>query len=205
MAINITRLTLGTYQENAFIVSAEGRDDCVVIDPGDGLGALRRAIGAKKLAAILITHGHFDHTLAAPGLAAEYGAPVYIHPEDREMLTDETLNAYDPWAAHLPSPRNVETVDFGESLSVAGLDFQILHTPGHSRGCVCLYLPGEATLFSGDTLFEAGYGRMDLFGGNVDDMRASLKKLFALPGEIKVWPGHGDETTIARERARYRL
>ena len=205
MAINITRLTLGAYQENAFIVSAEGRGDCVAIDPGDGLAALCKAVGGKKLAAILITHGHFDHTLAAPALSAQYGAPVYIHPEDREMLTDAALNAYDPWAAQLPSPEGVEPVDFGESLSVAGLTFQILHTPGHSRGCVCLYLPDEGALFSGDTLFAAGYGRLDLYGGNASDMRASLLKLFALPGEVRVYPGHGDETTIARERARYRL
>ena len=81
----------------------------------------------------------------------------------------------------------------------------MLHTPGHSRGSVCLYLEDEGELFSGDTLFEAGYGRVDLHGGDPRQMLSSLKALFALPGETRVWPGHGGPTTIARERARYRL
>jgi glyoxylase-like metal-dependent hydrolase (beta-lactamase superfamily II) len=85
------------------------------------------------------------------------------------------------------------------------MDFEVLHTPGHSRGSVCLYLPGEGALFSGDTLFRAGYGRLDLYGGKMGDMLRSLKALFRLPGDVKVYPGHGEATTIGEERARYRL
>ena len=85
------------------------------------------------------------------------------------------------------------------------MDFAVLPTPGHSRGSVCLYLKDEGVLFSGDTLFRAGYGRLDLHGGKMGAMLRSLKVLFALPGDVKVYPGHGDATTIGEERARYRL
>ena len=205
MKIDIRTVVCGAYQENAFVVSAEGRDDCVVVDPGDGLAALRRAVGDQKPAAILLTHGHFDHTLAAPALAAQSGAPVYIHAGDREMLFDAGLNAYDAYVAELPSPAPMPTLDYAPTLDVAGLNFQVLHTPGHSRGSVCLYLPDEGVLFSGDTLFRAGYGRLDLYGGDPDAMADSLRALFLLPGEVRVYSGHGSVTTIALERGRYRL
>ena len=94
---------------------------------------------------------------------------------------------------------------FGEALSAAGLDFQILPTPGHTRGSACLYLPAEGALFSGDTLFCAGFGRMDLPGGSPQDMRRSLRRLFTLPPQVRVYPGHGMETTIGDEMRRYRL
>ena len=105
----------------------------------------------------------------------------------------------------MPMKKIEKPVLFGDSLSACGLEFEILHTPGHSMGSVCLYLPSDGVLFSGDTLFEAGYGRMDLYGGSVDEMIRSLKRLFELPGETRVYPGHGGMTTIARERGRYRM
>ena len=90
-------------------------------------------------------------------------------------------------------------------LSLCGMEVEVLSTPGHSRGSVCLYLRDEGVLFSGDTLFQAGYGRLDLYGGDMNAMIASLKALFALPGNVRVYPGHGGETTIGAEKARYRL
>ena len=206
MNIDIRLAVCGVYRENAYAVGVAGRDDCVLIDPGDDLEAVSALLDGRAPGAILITHGHFDHTLAAAPLAARFGAPVYVHALDREMLTDSLLNAYDPDAASLPAlPRELEAREFGDTLSVCGMDFQVLHTPGHSRGSVCLYLSEPGLLFSGDTLFEAGFGRMDLYGGDVNQMRDSLRQLFGLPGGVKVYPGHGDATTIAREAARYRL
>ena len=206
MSITIKSVSCGMIQENAYIVRAEGRDDCVVVDPGDEYPKLRRAIGDGKVGAILLTHGHFDHIMAAGPMAAEFGAPIYCAEADMEMLNDPTINGYanlvgvnrQDWPAITARP-------YGDKLSACGLEFTVLPTPGHSKGCVCLYLKDEATLFSGDTLFRAGYGRLDLHGGDTGEMIRSLKTLFALPPEVEVWPGHGDGTTIGEERARYRL
>ncbi len=205
MSIDIQRAVCGAYQENAYVVRAGGRDDCVVIDPGDDLAQIEGMVGGAKPGAILLTHGHFDHTLAAQPLAEKTGAPVYIHPGDIQMLNDARLCSYDPDVCRLPAPSGLPALPLGDRLNAAGIDFEVLHTPGHSRGSVCLYLPGEGVLFSGDTLFRAGYGRMDLYGGSPEEMVRSLRRLFELPAEIRVYPGHGEATTIGAERARYRL
>ena len=206
MPIQIQNVCCGVIGENAWIAGLEGRSDCVVIDPGDEYPKLKRAIGDKTVAAILLTHGHFDHIMAVGAMAEDTGAPVYIGEQDMEMLNDPVLNgrAGLMGVARMDGPI-IEAEPYGETLSVAGMDFQILPTPGHSRGSVCLYLPDEHVLFSGDTLFMAGFGRMDLHGGSQLAMRQSLKKLFALPPETRVYPGHGMDTTIGEERSRYRL
>lgn len=206
MSINIKSVCCGMIQENAYIVSVEGRGDCVVVDPGDEYEKLKAALGELRVGAILLTHGHFDHLMAAGEMAEEYGAPVYAAEADFEMLNDAAINGY----ANLIGVNRVDwvpitAVPYGEALSACGLDFSVLPTPGHSRGSVCLYLKNEGVLFSGDTLFRAGYGRLDLHGGNMNSMIQSLKGLFALPGEVRVYPGHGGATTIGEERARYRL
>ena len=206
MIVNIQSVLCGMIQENAYIVQAEGRDDCVVVDPGDDYPKLKRALGDRRVAAILLTHGHFDHIIAAGEMAAAYAAPVYVGAEDAEMLNDIEKADYTGMLglsrADWPP---IEATAFGERLSVCGMDFAVIPTPGHSRGSVCLYLEKEGVLFSGDTLFRAGYGRLDLYGGNMKEMIRSLKRLFGLPGEVRVYPGHGGDTTIAEERARYRL
>lgn len=206
MSVTITRVLCGMIEENAYIVQVEGRNDCVVVDPGDDYQKLRRAVGERKVGAILLTHGHFDHIMAAGPLAEANGATVYVGAEDEEMLNDAALNGY----MNIMGSRRVDwqpirAVPYGETLSVCGLDFDVLPTPGHSKGSVCLYLKGEGVLFSGDTLFRAGYGRLDLYGGSLKSMIQSLKKLSALPQEVRVYPGHGETTTVGEERVRYNL
>ena len=206
MSINITPVPCGLLEENCYIVQAEGRDDCVVVDPGDDYTKLKAILGNRRVGAVLLTHGHFDHIMAAGEMARDFDAPVYVSAEDAEMLNDITKSDY---TGMLGLDRAgwpvIDATPFPASLQVCGMDFTVLSTPGHSRGSVCLYLKDEAVLFSGDTLFRAGYGRLDLYGGKMGDMLRSLKRLFTLPGGVRVYPGHGDATTIGEEKARYRL
>ena len=205
MRVNIQAVSCGIIQENAYIVSRDGRDDCVVIDPGDDFAKLQKALGDRPVGAILLTHGHFDHILAAGPLSEATGAPVYIHAADAEMLNDSVLNGYAGLMGGFVQGPEVKAEALSGRFEACGLAFDVLHTPGHSKGSVCLYLKDEGVLFSGDTLFEAGYGRVDLHGGDMRAMLNSLKALFELPGETAVYPGHGGPTTLAREKARYRL
>ena len=207
MEYTIQKIVCGAYGENAYLLMADGRDDCALIDPGDDIMALRRAIAAsgRRLGAMLLTHGHFDHMLSAQPLQAETDAPVYVHALDRDMLCDATRNAYDAMCSSQPCPNYIETKVYGESIGVCGMKFDVLRTPGHTQGSVCFYDADSATLFSGDTLFCAGFGRVDLFGGSPREMRSSLRTLFALPENTRVLPGHGIETTLGHERARYNL
>ena len=199
----------GELQENAYFIRSPETSEYVLIDPGDGLAELENVICQDQinLGAILLTHGHFDHTLSAGILAQRYGIPIYIHGNDLEMLEDPYLSAYSFAAANLPVPTGFGAEPYPEqnnSMSVCGMNLRLLHTPGHTPGSVCLYFEKENILFSGDTLFAMGYGRTDLPGGNGKELVESLRLLFSHPEETKVYPGHGRETTIGREKMVFR-
>ena len=191
--MKIEKIVCGAYAENAYCIDGE-----LLIDPGDDLPALARLAGGIK--AILLTHGHFDHMLAAEKLQERTGIPVYVHPLDAPMLSDASLSAYNPEVSSLPQPGRIAYTAYPESL----FGFRVLHTPGHTPGSVCLYHEAEKVLFSGDTLFRAGFGRTDLAGGSMHQLLSSLRTLLALPRDIKVYPGHGESTTIDEECRRYR-
>ncbi len=191
--MKIERIVCGAYAENAYCIDGE-----LLIDPGDDLPTLARLAGGIK--AILLTHGHFDHMLAAEELQKRTGVPVYVHPLDAPMLSDASLSAYNPEVSSLPQPGHIACTAYPESL----FGFRVLHTPGHTPGSVCLYHEGEKVLFSGDTLFRAGFGRTDLAGGSMHQLLSSLRTLLALPQDVRVYPGHGESTTIDEECRRYR-
>lgn len=191
--MKIERIVCGAYAENAYCIDGE-----LLIDPGDDLPALARLAGGIK--AILLTHGHFDHMLAAEELQKRTGVPVYVHPLDAPMLSDASLSAYNPEVSSLPQPGHIACTAYPESL----FGFRVLHTPGHTPGSVCLYHEEEKVLFSGDTLFQAGFGRTDLAGGSMHQLLSSLRTLLALPRDVRVYPGHGESTTIDEECRRYR-
>ena len=180
---------LGSYQTNCYMAWGDGSDSCVIIDPGYEPEYLLEQLhsGRKTLSAILLTHGHFDHIGGVKELVAETGCKVYLceHEKLAPMLTNGMLYYSD-------------TYKEGDTLNLAGLTLQVLHTPGHTPGSVCLLC--EDVLFSGDTLFAGTCGRTDLPGGDQKAIMRSLARLAALPGNLTVLPGHGSASTMDIER-----
>ncbi|MCQ2437267.1 MAG: MBL fold metallo-hydrolase [Clostridia bacterium] len=204
---NITKVRCGAYEENAYLVCPDGRSDAFIVDPGDDLNALLAALeqSGRTLSAILLTHGHFDHMLAAAPLAERTGAEIFLADEDRDMILDRKKCAYHAEFCVLPMPEPFDTLPYGDTLDLCGVKLRIIRTPGHSKGSVCIYDPIGGILFAGDTLFMCGYGRTDLHGGSTNELVRSLRMLFTLPGETKVCCGHGSDTTIGDEMRRYNL
>ncbi|HPY94993.1 MAG TPA: MBL fold metallo-hydrolase [Clostridia bacterium] len=188
--MKILTLPVGELATNCYIVYQEDREDALVIDPGAESGRIKAALGGRQVAAVLLTHGHFDHT-GALGAFAE--APIYIHQMDSVMLEDSHYSFGSLAGDERQRPQATDYFKEGQQLSLAGMDIQVLHTPGHTRGSVCLKM-GE-DLFTGDTLFDGDYGRTDLPGGSEEQMRASLRRLFTLHG-CRFYPGHGPGNVI---------
>ena len=186
--MKIQELTVGPVGTCCYILSGEGRDDCLVIDPGDEAARIRKAAGDKKIAAVLLTHGHFDHIGAAGDLLSD-GTRLVIHEADAKSLGDPVKNAslvfFD---TPVTAPEATDTVRDGDVLHLAGLEIRVIHTPGHTPGSVCYLVENE--LFTGDTMFEHGWGRTDLPGGNQAELFASLRKLMPLVKDRPFHPGH---------------
>ncbi len=202
-ALDVRSFTVGLVQENSYIVRAD-RDAtrAVIVDPGDEAPRLLSAIEdlGIQIEAILITHCHFDHVGAVAPVAAATGAPVYCPVIERPVLAD--IMSYVPFPGFGPfeSYEADRTVEGGEHLSLAGLEFEVIFTPGHSPGHVTYALGGERALFSGDVLFQGSVGRVDLPGGDWNVLEESIGRLVtAYPGETTVYPGHMGITTLGRE------
>ena len=188
--LTLHTLPLGAYQTNCYILHQEASSSCVVIDPGYTPEVILDFLSGKGLTleAILLTHGHFDHVGAVRDLAAETGCRVYLNPDDLSMPPKLTAGPL----------YYTDTYSEGDTISPAGISFQVLSTPGHTPGSVCLI--AEDFLFSGDTLFAGSCGRTDLPGGSTRAIRESLRRLAALPQDYSVHPGHGESTTLAWEK-----
>lgn len=190
--MNIKTMQVGPLGTNCYLLEDEHTRAAAVIDPGgDGarIEAQLRADGAE-LKRILLTHAHFDHTGGVAELhAAHPDVPVFLHPADAARLGSQVF-----------PPIGAPTVPYGDGdvVKLGDLDIQVLHTPGHTPGGVCL-LVGDA-LFTGDTLFQGSMGRIDFEGGSYEDIMASLARLAHLPGDFRVLPGHMDASTLERER-----
>jgi hydroxyacylglutathione hydrolase len=202
--VDVRTFTVGPVQENCHIARRDGSDQAIVIDPGEEAPRLLEAIEALELnvAAILLTHTHFDHVGAVAPLARATGADVWCPELEVPVLAD--IMRYVPWPGFGPfdSYDADHTVAGGEQLELAGFEIDVLFTPGHSPGHVTYSIPAEQAIFSGDVLFQGSIGRTDLPGGDHATLMQSLATLVeALPGETVVYPGHMGNTTIGRERA----
>jgi hydroxyacylglutathione hydrolase len=197
-------LTVGAIGENCFLFRRQGSDRALIVDPGEEperiLAALEE-MGAEA-EAILVTHTHFDHIGAVAPVAAATGAPVYCPEIEVPVLAD--IMSFVPWEGFGPyeSYDADETVAGGETLELAGLEIDVISTPGHSPGHVTYSVRGEDAIFSGDVLFQGSVGRVDLPGGDGPTLLASIARLLdTLPEETVVHPGHMGITTLGAERA----
>lgn len=190
---------LGPLETNCYLLIQAG--EALVVDPGGNPASLVQYLEANKLklVAILNTHLHFDHVLGNAELAETTGAPIYACPQDAYLLQSEVGSGGGFGLPKVP-PFTYTPLEEGD-LTLMGLPCKVIFTPGHTRGSLSYYFPTEGVLFAGDVLFYRSVGRADLPGGDAATLRDSIRgKLFTLPGETVVYPGHGPSTTIAEEK-----
>ena len=180
--LRVTAVAVGPLDNNVYVAACPRTGLAVVIDPGDEAGRILEAASGLSVQAILITHGHPDHTAAAPALQRALATPVYLHPADAP-------------GAGLQATR---PLGHGDEIRFGGVALRVIHTPGHTPGSVCFF--GGGCLFSGDTLFPGGPGAAEDPGGFATIMSSLRQWLFTLPDDTRVLPGHGPETTIGAER-----
>jgi len=194
-------MPVGMVDTNCYILHNENTLEGILIDPGAEAERILSRINAQgfKISAILLTHGHFDHVEAAEELAKILGVKIYSSAQDAVLAADPKLNG-----SQLLLKRDITCapnvyLDDEQILEKSWIKIYALLTPGHTSGHMCYYIPQSDTLFSGDLLFKGSYGRHDLPTSNFNDLKRSLERLFALPPETKVYPGHGSPTTIEYE------
>ena len=196
-------LPVGTLACNCSIFGDETSREAIVVDPGDDIAEIRGVLAEHglRVTAIVITHAHIDHIGGAQKLKAATGAPVWMNACDQELY--DHIDAQAAWLG-MPAPERA-AIDApardGDRLVLGGADFHVLHTPGHTQGSICLWIPAENKLVAGDTLFRDSIGRTDLPGGDGRQILRSIRaKLLPLPDETEVIPGHGPLTNIGREK-----
>jgi hydroxyacylglutathione hydrolase len=214
----VTGFPAEAFGTNCYVVAAGPGEQCLIVDPGIGvLDRLDEVLAEHRLspAAVLLTHGHLDHTFSVAPVCGARGITAYVHPADREMLADPakglSMDLTELFGGRLPytEPEDVAELTDGATLSLAGIEVTVDHAPGHTGGSVLFRLPGAATSWeadqvclSGDVLFAGSIGRTDLPGGSTETMLTSLRnKILPLADDTVVLPGHGPATTIGRERA----
>lgn len=200
--LKIGRIVLGMCQTNCYFVYEEGSSRVIVFDPADKGDYIFNGLKEKgfTVEAILLTHGHFDHIWGVEQLRELSGAKVYAYEGEKELCEDASLNV-SKGAGRACTVKADEYVKDGEEITAAGISCRLIATPGHTGGSCCYYFENDKILISGDTLFQESVGRTDLPTGSMSMLVRSVKeKLLPLPEEVKVYPGHGESTTIGYEK-----
>jgi glyoxylase-like metal-dependent hydrolase (beta-lactamase superfamily II) len=196
-------LIVGPLQCNCSILGDKASREAIVVDPGDDISRIVSLLEQHQLTVkqIIVTHAHIDHIAGAQRLKHLTGAPILYNQNDLPLVKMMDIQA--GWLG-IPTPEVAPpdaSLEDGQAISIAGLTGTILHTPGHTEGSVCLYLPQQTLLLAGDTLFAGSVGRTDLPGGNTSKLLKSIRdSLLTLPDEVTVIPGHGPKTSIGTER-----
>ncbi len=203
MAVKVECAVLGILQTNCYLVKNEQNRECVLVDPAGQFERIQKMVESSgcKLQGILLTHGHFDHIMAASEAKRHFGVKIYAGKHEQKILAQPALNLSGDYLSDPVELCADEWLDDGQGLELAHLVFRVIHTPGHTCGGVCYYLPDEGILFSGDTLFAESVGRTDFPTGSMSELVRSIQeKLFVLPEETAVYTGHGECTAVAYEK-----
>lgn len=200
--MKIEKFVLGSMGTNCYLLINEDTKELVVVDPATCPDYLVSHIKSNGYIpkAILLTHAHFDHVMGIDGWVKEFDIPVYLHEDEKQILEDPRLNLSGVFGTNY-SYNKASCLQDKQILELAGFKFKVIHTPGHTAGGCCYYEEAEAVLFSGDTLFCQSVGRSDFPTGSMSTLVRSIKeKLFCLPDDVMVYPGHNDVTCIADEK-----
>ena len=194
-------IVVGAFGTNCYLVHMQQNPKCLVVDPGAEPEKIFQVLSENNLepTAIINTHGHVDHVGANKDIKDRFDIPLYIHDADSHMLRSVLQSGFALVLGAKSSPPADIFMKDGDQLDIGGVRLQVIHTPGHSPGSICLF--GEGVLLSGDTLFCRGVGRTDFPGGSWEELERSLKeKIYILPDDTVVFPGHGPGTTIGQEK-----
>jgi len=211
MTLLVDGRSLWLAETNCYVVASEAGGPCVIIDAPDELDAIADLLARNDLypQALLVTHGHIDHAGGAAAVADKWSVSAYLHPDDEWLAADPMSQLRSLFGGVLPEwvegrflpPERWSGMEHGQRLELAGLEVDVVHTPGHTPGHCCFHLRDEGVFFSGDQLFAGSIGRTDLPGGDYQALMRSMRdRVLTLDDTTRVLPGHGPATTIARER-----
>lgn len=203
MALVVKSLLLGEIMTNTYIAYDDVKKEAIIVDPADSADIIAMKLTEFSVTpvAILLTHGHFDHIGAVSDLKEKYNIKVYAFEEEKEILnSDANLAAMVGKRISIDADEYLRDL---QTLTLGGIKFQVIHTPGHTKGSCCYYAVDEKVLFSGDTMFCASYGRTDFPTGSFGALMNSIAKLLKLDDDVEVYPGHNEKTKIGYERSNY--